>query len=347
MKKFLRFQILFALAAVLFASCSNDDPKPEYPSLKGDFIVCEGNFNSNNGAIGFYSTEVSDNNIFKSVNGKDLGDVVTDFEIVDTLGFIVVNNSQKVELVRMRDFKSVETIDDPQVTYPRFVKQATESTVYITNGSMEGEVLIYDFKKFELVGKIAVGQGPEMMVKIADKMYVANSGGWGADNTISVIDIKTSTVISTIEVGFGTTVLKADGEKNLWAFSRGAYDSNWKLSDAKIYKISTKTNAVEKTFAIPATLATFGTNLLAVSPNGYVYYISDAVYKMDVDAEALPTEKWLDQALYGIEVNPDNGIVYGMDAIKNKVLMMNETDASEVSSYLETSAYPNSVYFNN
>ncbi|MBR8535483.1 hypothetical protein KDU71_07925 [Carboxylicivirga sediminis] len=346
MKKF-KFQILFALVALLFASCTNDDPKPEYPSLKGDFVVCEGGFNKNNGAISFYSAEVSDNNIFKSVNGRDLGDVVTDFEVVDTLGFIVVNNSQKVELVRMRDFKSVETIDDQQLTYPRFVKQATKSTVYISNGSMDGEVLIYDFKKFELVGKIAVGQGPEMMVKIADKMYVANSGGWGADNTISVIDINTSKVVSTIEVGFGTTVLKADAENNLWAFSRGAYDANWQLSDAKIYKISTKTDAVVNSFAIPATLATFGTNLLAVSPKGYVYYISDAVYKMDIDAEVLPTEKWLDQALYGIEVNPDYNTVYGMDANNNKVLLMNEADASVLSSYSSTSNYPNSVYFNN
>jgi YVTN family beta-propeller protein len=347
MKKFFKFQILFALAALLLASCSNDDPKPEYPSLKGDFLICEGGFGKNNGAIGFYSEEVSDNNIFKSVNSRDLGDVVTDFEVIDTLGFIVVNNSQKVEVVRMRDFKSVETIDDQQLTYPRFVKKATENTVYISNGSMDGEVLIYDFKQFELVGKIAVGQGPEMMVKIGSKMYVANSGGWGSDNTISVIDINTSKVISTIEVGVGTTVLKADAQNHLWAFSRGAYDASWSLSDAKIYKISTKTDAVLKSFDIPATLTTFGTNLLAVSSNGSVYYISDAVYKMDVDADALPTEKWLDQALYGIEVNTDNGKVYGMDANNNKVLIMDDADASIVSSYTSTAAYPSSVYFNN
>jgi len=347
MKKLFRLQFAFALVAILLSSCSSDDPAPVYPSLKGDFIVCEGGFNANNGTIGFYNDEVSDNDIFKSVNNRPLGDIIQDFEIVDTLGFIVANNSRKIEVVRMRDFKSVETIDDDQLTYPRYVAQATDNTVYITNGSMAGEVLVYDFKKFEFVDKIAVGQGPEMMAKVGNKMYVANSGGYGVDKTVSIIDVEQGKVVKTIALDEGSVTLKLDKNNDVWVYSKGSHGGTWTWVDAKLYKIDSNTDEIEKIFELDGTIGTYGSNLFAISAKGELFYMTDAIYKMDINATEIPTEKWLDKVFYGIEVNPKSGEVYCFDSNASNVLILNNTDATEVKKYTGTALLPRAASFTN
>jgi len=356
MKKLLKLHFAFALIAILFASCSDDDPTPTYPSIKGDFVISQGNFMKNNGAISLFGAEVIDKDIFKSVNSRILGDVVQDFEVVDTLGFIVVNNSQKVELVRMRDFKSVEAIDDQKLTYPRYVTQATENTVYISNGSKEGEVIIYDFKKFEIVGTIPVGKGPEMMVKIGNKMFVANSGGFDKDKTVSVIDIAQRKVVKTITVDESPVTLKADRNNNVWVYCKGEVeyvangpgweDDEYNYNNTKLFRIDANTIDIEKEYLLPGKLGSFGSNLFAISNTDDVYFITDGVYKMTSGAAVVPAVKWDATAYFGIEVNPVNGNVYGLNSITNEVVILNPSDASVINKYTETVAMPHSVYFN-
>lgn len=345
MKKLFKLQFAFAIVVMLFAACSSDDPTPEYPSLKGDFIVCEGGFNANNGAIAFYNDEVSESDIFRSVNNRPIGDIIQDFEIVDTLGFIVANNSQRVEVVRMRDFKSVETIDDERLTYPRYVAQASNSTIYISNGANEGEVLIYDFKTFDYVGEIAVGVGPEMMVKVGNKMYVANSGGYGIDKTVSVIDIAQGKVIKTITLDEGSVTMKLDRNNDVWVYSKGSHGGTWVWSAAKLYKIDSSTDEIKHTFELDGTIGTYGSNLFAISEQGELFYMTDGVYKMDISATELPTNKWLDKVFYGIEVSPETGHVYGFDSVNSEVVILKADDASEVSKYTKTSPLPRAAYF--
>lgn len=346
MKKMLRLHLVIVLSALLVVSCTSDDPKPSYPSLKGDFIVCEGAFQTNTGAIGFYNDDVADNDIFKSVNDRALGDIVQSFEVVDTLGFIVVNNSQKIEMVRMRDFVSVGKIDDDRITYPRYVAQASESTVYITNGSNAGDVIVYDFKNFEITGTITVGNGPEMMARVGDKMYVANSGGYGVDNTISIIDITKGEVIKTLTLDEACVALKKDKNNNVWVYSKGSHGGIYVYSDVKLYKIDTDADAIDKTFELDGTLGTYGSNLFALAPNGDLYYLLDGVYKMNINDTELPTEKWLETAYYGIEVNPKTGEVYCFDSATNEVIIVNSDDTSEVKKYSGTAANPRSAYYN-
>jgi len=347
MKSLLKLKWGILVLAAMLASCSEEDPSPVYPLEKDIYVVSEGGFNANNGTIGFYNREESQSDIFQTVNGRILGDIVQDFEIVDTLGFIVVNNSQKVEVVNMKDFSSVATIDNAALTYPRFVEQATENTIYVSNGSMAGEVLIFNTQSFELTGSITVGNGPEMMVKVDNKMYVANSGGWNVDNTISVIDIDAGEVVETIEVGYASVTMKADKDNNLWVYSKGAeVDANRSPTAPHIYKIDTNTDEVVKDFSINKTLASWGSNLLATSADGYVYYFADATYKLGINDDELPTEAWSEIAYYGIDVDPELGYIYCMDGNNSGVIIYN-SDATEVLTISQTGAFPRAIVFSN
>src|SRR4051812_27111387 len=104
-------QILWLVIITVLASCHKDQA-PLIPESKGVYIMNEGNFNFGNGEVSFYdpgTNEVS-NSLFHTANGYSLGDVVQSMYIKDSLAFIVVNNSQKIEVVKIPSFKQVRAI---------------------------------------------------------------------------------------------------------------------------------------------------------------------------------------------------------------------------------------------
>lgn len=126
MKSFLK--LLFSSAALLsasfiFSSCSSDDndggPAGEFAS--GVFVVNEGNFQDADGSITHYNSGngTATQAIYNTTNnGAILGDVVQSMSISGDLAYLVVNNSNKVEVVNANTFESEYTITD--VSLPRY-----------------------------------------------------------------------------------------------------------------------------------------------------------------------------------------------------------------------------------
>ncbi len=119
-------------------------PEPEGYS-QGVYIVNEGSFQASNGSISYFdpSRNLIVNGIFEAANNRPLGDVVQSISVAnDTTAYIVVNGSGKVEVVRLKDFK---TIAPPiPVFYPRYFMQVSENKGYLTAGSMQGWIYIID-----------------------------------------------------------------------------------------------------------------------------------------------------------------------------------------------------------
>ncbi|TKG91561.1 hypothetical protein EYV94_21285 [Puteibacter caeruleilacunae] len=345
--------LLIACTAVFSSCSSSDDDEPEEQKLqvevlKGKFITCEGDFEQNNGTVYWYGEDgtQSDNNLFKTVNNTLLGDVVQSFEAVDTLGFIVANGSGRVEVVHMANFKSVSTIED--LSYPRFVKQAGDNKVYITNGNgyADNQVVVYNLETLSVTKNIAVDKGPEKMALVNGFMYVTNSGGYDDDKTVSVIDVETDEVVKTITVNYAPVDIEVDKNNNLWVLCKGGLDDNWApLETAKIVKINTADNTVANTFDFGGSMASYGNNLLAMSHDGNtLYYENGGIFKMSIDATALPTEAFIAGAYYGISVDPTNGKIYGMDATAKIAKEFSPDNGAETGSF-NTGSYPNNVVF--
>ncbi len=110
----------------------------------------------------------------------------------DTTAYIAVNGSGKLEVVRVKDFT---TLAPPiPVVYPRYFMQVSGEKGYLTAGSMQGWIYVISLGQHDVTDSIQVGFGPETMIKLNDQVFVANSGGWGVDSTISVIDVHTDQV---------------------------------------------------------------------------------------------------------------------------------------------------------
>jgi len=307
---------------ILFTGC--EKTKKEITDVgysHGIYIVNEGAFMSNNGSISFFDPEEKTiiNGVFEYVNGRPLGDVVQSFSLVnDTIGYIVVNGSAKVEIIGLNTFKVLA--EPVPVSYPRYFIQVDNHKGYLSSGSMEGCLYIFNTDTHTIEDSIIVGLGPENMVKLGDNVYVANSGGWGLDSTISVIDILSDKVVSSIITAEIPSDIALDGDDMLWVYCKGYASYNWdppydliSETDSKIQKIDPATGeiiwqgVVGKAGNYTATLPK-----MAISEGeAMLYYLRpDGVYKMEVNSPVIPINSFINGNFYGIEINPSDGNIY-------------------------------------
>lgn len=349
--------MILAFGLLIFSSsCKKDDDKPvDTGFLHGIFIVNEGGFTKNNGSITYYD-EIAGfiyPSLFYQVNGRGPGDVIQSFSIAGDLGFIVANNSGRVEVVEMKTFESAGTIID--VDYPRYVIGVTDKKAYLTSGNFGGFVQVINLETLEVDSKIAVGAGPENLILADQKVFVANSGGWTVDSTISIIDPENDVVTDTILVGDNPTDLVKDANGNIWVLCKGKviYDQNWNVideTDSRLVQLKVADLSIVKNFVIGNKGDFFSPIHLAVSKDGksVLYAEADGIYKVDIDASSPPLQPIITGSFYGLDVNPESGDIYalkanGFDA--NGAAYMYDGEGRIVDS-LQTGIAPNSTVFN-
>jgi YVTN family beta-propeller protein len=236
-KKISIAKAIFGIAVTIMFSCeknvSDDKILNKGPYQNGVFITNEGSYGNSNGSISFYSYNENQmlgikadtvyNSIFSEVNQRDLGDVVQSITIYDSLAFIVVNNSNKVEVVTFADFKEKAVITG--ISQPRYFI-ANGTTGYLSAWGDGGVVYVIDLTSFKVSSYIKVGNGPEKMLIDGNKLYVANSGGLLSDSTINIIDIVSNQIIDTILVGGNPRAIEKDKDGNKWILCYGIIEYN-------------------------------------------------------------------------------------------------------------------------
>jgi YVTN family beta-propeller protein len=310
---------LLALSfALLLFSCKkeneNEDAAPvETSFLNGRYVVNEGNFNLNNASISYISNanELT-NDLYLTQNGIELGDVLQSFTVIGSNGYAVLNNSQKIEVIELDQFKRIATITGAD--YPRYLVDGGNGKAYLSNGSLTGDVKVIDLATNSIVQSIAVGNGPDKMLVNGGMLFVCNNGGWATDNRVTVIDLATNNVLTDIVVGDRPVDLIADAFGNIWALCSGEtlYDENWNVTghtNAMIYRINVNSLSVTGSEQI-------GMNgdhpmQLEVSMNGAIlYYENDGVFAIDLNTGEFPGLEIIADDRGSLNVDPTNGEVW-------------------------------------
>jgi hypothetical protein len=315
--------LLFALtlSALLITACEKDEKNNEYSSYRyGVFIVNEGNFLANNGSISYFNPDSGFlvNNLFEAVNRRPLGDVVQSMSFAGDRGYIVVNGSGKVEIVDRETFR---TITEPVLaSYPRYFQAVNPQKGYLTNGTLQGYVYVIDLENSNIVDSVNVGFGPDIMLQFGNIVYVANSGGWGADSTLSIIDAVHDDVTGTLVVGDVPSDMALDAENNLWVYCKGyaAYDSNppYDLiseTPSRLVKVHTGTRSILWEGIVGSAGDYTGTlpRLAAGADGNDIYFLRpDGVYTISAQNPSLPCDRILEGSFYGLDVNPLTGELY-------------------------------------
>lgn len=314
---------LLAFPVALFTTSCSDDPDPVKPGADGYYIVNEGGFGNGNTSISFFDRKTGQmaNDIFKTVNGRDLGDQAQSMTILDDKGYIVVQGSGKIEVINADDKTSVATIVKG-IQSPRYLIGVSSSKAYVSDWSYDGvsgKIKIVNLSNNTVTDSIDIGKGPNKMVKVGNLVYVANSGGYDKDNTVKVIDTNSNQVTATITVGDNPSGLQVDSNGNIWVGSTGAtaYNDDYSVDEAHSTKGSLSKITSDNQEALRLTVNELSSvSSLSISGDGNdLYYIyNDAVYTMKTTATALPTAPFKDKSYYGLSVNPFDGHIIGCSA---------------------------------
>lgn len=309
-----------AITSLGFTSCDddNDGPTGAYAE-EGVFVVNEGNFQTPNGSVSYYNTNTEEvqNNIFgRSNDNRPLGDVVQNMVIHGDRAFIVVNNSNKIEVVNAGTFASVGVVEG--LALPRYFVALNNDKGYVTEyvNFGEGRVSVIDLNTYTVTKTIAVGKLPEQIALAGGKLYVANSG----DNTVSVINTATDAVETSITVADAPNSLAIDRNNVLWVLSSGnkSYDPYPEVDEANstaagLTKINTSNNTVTGTITFPEVAASAGKLVMNGNRDKLYFIYNGGVHQLGITASAINSSPLINRSFYGLGVDPETSYIYGGD----------------------------------
>ena len=329
---------------IVYAEEEDTGKEAVVSDIVGMYVLCEGNMGSNKCTLDYL--DLSGNtptvhywrNIYAERNPsvvKELGDVGNDIKIYGSKMWIVVNCSDKVEVVRADNCQRIGQVDIPNCRYVTFDGPYAYVSSYVGPVDLNAEAqigMVYQVDTLTLqeTKTVEVGYQPEEMAVVDGKLYVANSGGYIApiyDHTVSVIDLNTFTEERKIDVGVNLHRCRADQYGQLWVSSRGNYINRsaclyWLEKDAQgQMKVGASLpQAVSDLCIVGDSLYYFGSEWSETEQRNTISYgiINVRTHELVTNKLSDAPEVAAMRMPYGIIVNPQERDFYLMDA-KNYV----------------------------
>ena len=322
--KFSKLILTALLGSFFLFSCTDDDnggnPLGDYDN--GVLILNQGGFGNGNASVSYLSEDMNtfQNNIFSLVNPSIiLGDTAQDIGFYNDLAYIVLNASNKIEVVNRYTMVHIATISTG-LSNPRYIAFANGKG-YVTNwgngtNANDDFIAVLNLSNNSVASTISVAEGPEKIIEEDNKLYVAHSGGFNYGNTISVINTSTNTVATTITVGDVPNSLEEEngilyvlcGGKSAWSGAESA---------GKLVKINLSTNTVSSSIDFAET--TDHPSNLVIENNRLYYTLDSDIFRMNLSATTLPTEALFSttsQGVYGVySFAVENNKIYVGDAL--------------------------------
>ncbi len=213
----------------LFVSCGDDEPTTTSQTYdNGVLVINEGAFSGGSGTLDYYdrSEDVLLRNVYASENdGQAIGSVLQSVTIIDDNAYLIVNNSAKIEVVDATTMKYKNTING--VFSPRYMADLGNGMAVVSEWGLDGvsgQIKLVDLSSMMVTDSVMVA-GPEQMVVTNSKIYVANSGGFGESNQVSVHGFDLQQQIA-IPVGKRTIDMVEDANGDIWVLSGGSFVDN-------------------------------------------------------------------------------------------------------------------------
>ena len=350
-------RVLLASLLIVFQACDKDPLPTLQPGSEGYFVVNEGGFGNSNTSISFYDRNANTmtNDVFAKKNGRPLGDQAQSLTVLDGKAYVVVQHSAKIEVIDADDFSSLNTISSG-VESPRYFLPIGLHKAYVSDwgDGFTGSVKVINLDNMTVTKAIAVGKGPNEMVLKDGKVYVANTGGFDNDHTISVIDTAVDDLTAIIKVGDNPNSLRFDKDGNLWVLSAGkfAYNPDFTVDVANSTKstISKIVNGIETTRLSIDGIAYPGAAHLNINKDGdkLFYIFNGAIYSMSTDASTTPVASFIgDKYFYGLAVDPFTDDVIACEApdFSSPGTVYTYNSAGQLSKTFEVGIAPNGIGF--
>lgn len=314
----LRLLSILSMSSLLFVSCSKDNdpvPDPAVDVRQGVYVLNEGARTMNNASLSFIDLTKNEviKDVYLDVNGQALGDVANDLKLYGSMLFILVDGSNKVDIL---DAETGKLIKKLEINGPRSIAFHS-GKAFIS--SLSNKVFVLDTLSKTFVKEIPVGRSPEQIVAEGDRLYVVNSGwadaltGGAYDNRLFIINPNDFSTETPIVISDNLTNVFADGQGNVYAGTTDIYRADWSVEKhSRLYKVNTATKAVEE--------LNFGASIMAFYQNtAYLLSYNYEAGKPSLVEMDLPTgstklmEHFKSEDLsniHGLATNPGNGDIW-------------------------------------
>lgn len=356
MKHLFRFFLTLTATAFLFTACSKDDDTDDGPHLplgdyeNGIFVLNEGGFGASNASVSFIDAGgIIYHNIYTAVNGMNLGDTAQSIGFEGDNAYIVMSGSNVIEVVNRYNFEHITTISS-QLSNPRYII-FENGKGYVSNwGDPTNEsddfIAVINTLSNTVETTISVAEGPEKMASKDGILYVAQKGGWGYGNTVSVITLSNQAVTSVSVADIPDDLVVVND--HLYVLSSGKPAWTGDETPGALTKIKLSDNTISEIF--PVIDGTHPVHLIAENSTLYTT-IDGAIYKMFLGSTsafslAFSVEDQGIYSIYGFEVK--NGRIYVGDAgdfISNGKVYIYSTTGTLHREYT-VGIMPNGFYFN-
>ena len=203
MKKYLLGLAVLLMGTAVMTSC---DPSEDYPETylqvysTGAYVVNSGNMyskiESSLTAID-YASSTATQNVFKTANGRTLGNTANDGIVYGNKIYLAVDQSNTIEVIdkktkqSIKQIKTTELLGNAEGAEPRHIIAGGGNVYFTTYG---GYVAAVDTTSFALQKKWQVGSYPEGLVIGKGNLYVANSNYGNGGGNISCINLSNDKV---------------------------------------------------------------------------------------------------------------------------------------------------------
>lgn len=304
------------LACLLVASCKKDK-QAELPVKTGVYIINEGNFNFGTADVSVYDAETNTiiNDVFTAANNYPLGDVAQSMYVKDSTGYIVVNNSAKIEVVRLPSFKGIKTISIPGSS-PRCFLPVNDSIAYVSELYAK-KIWVVNYQTGNVVTTISTTGWTEKMLRLNNYVVVQQRTADNlpnSENRLLRINVSNHTLNDSYDLSKqDVTGLDADAQGRVWVSIDE--DSTTNKKSALV--------CFDQSFTPLKTLAhtSFGHHFSQVSihtATGKIVYADGDVLTANVSDASLGNQVLISKGsrnIYAIGLNPKNGDVYVSDAL--------------------------------
>jgi hypothetical protein len=354
MKLILKLAALVIL--IIAASCnkSEDDKPAEVPTGQRVILVGnEGGFGAGNASLSLISTSEStvSNNVYSDANeGAIVGDVLNSIGQFNDKLFLVLNNSEKIEVVNSSNFERTMTIAISSGS-PRYISFASESVAYVSD-LYGGGLHVVNPRTGGYESFIDLSNSVEHLLLNDDELWAGESidANFNPGDEIIIVNTQTNSEAENIELSAGVNKLVEDSDGKIWVLCSGDGFASPAIP-GYLYRIDPASKQVEASWELPQVTG-YAPVGLAISPNREeLYYVMQGkVYKMNISDNELPTTPFIEPgltALYTIHCAEQTGQIALTDVkdySQDGTVHIYDSNGSEIGTYT-TEIIPNAVHW--